>query len=74
MGYLLYIRPIIDFLKSHSRTVFAVVAYAVIVLVSLTDNYTDICLFWLLFSESICVMNGQKNLENGRIQGFQNSL
>lgn len=73
MGYLLYVRPIIDFLKSHSRTAFVAVAYAVIVLVSLTDNYTDICLFWLLFSESMCIMNGQKNSENGRIQGFQSS-
>lgn len=65
IGYLLYIRPILDFLKSNTRTAFAVVAYSVIVLVSLTDNYTDICLFWLLFSESACIIIGQDDSDNG---------
>lgn len=48
-----------EFLKTKKKELIAIIAYSIVVMVSLTDNYTDICLFWLLYAEAICIfING----------------
>ncbi|BFL47586.1 O-antigen ligase family protein [Lactonifactor longoviformis] len=57
--YLLYALPVMEFLKTKNKEIIAIVAYSIVVMVSLTNNYTDICLFWFLYAEAICIfING----------------
>ena len=59
--FLLYILPVLEFLKSNNKKFISILFYSIVVMVSLTNNYTDICLFWLLFSGSICVLKVKYN-------------
>lgn len=52
--YLVYVLPAMDFLRSRNKELVAILAYSIVVMVSMTNNYTDICLFWLLYAEAIC--------------------
>lgn len=53
---LIYVMPIIDFLRKRKNDAFTIISYAVVFFVSITDNYTCIALFYLLFSETVCTM------------------
>lgn len=53
---LIYVQPIITFFKTRFKDLFVICAWFVIFFISITNNYTDPGLFWILFSESICSM------------------
>lgn len=60
--YLIYIFPILKFIKIKNKEILSILFYSIIVMVSLTNNYTDICLFWFLFSEVICNFQKRKKI------------
>lgn len=61
--YLLYVLPVTEFLKTKNKELIAIVAYSIVVMVSLTNNYTDICLFWLLYAEAMCIFIDRSDLD-----------
>lgn len=60
-GILIYILPVIDFLKRKKTDLFTITGYALVFFVSITNNYTCIALFYILYSETVCTMCYGKN-------------
>lgn len=61
--YLIYVLPVMEFLKTKNKELIAIVAYSIVVMVSITNNYTDICLFWLLYAEAMCIFIDRSDLD-----------
>lgn len=60
---LVYVYPVWAFIRTKNKEAVTIIFWFILFFVSITDNYTCIGLFWILFSEAICSMCIKRNTE-----------
>lgn len=62
--YLVYVMPICGFIRAKEKKFFSVIAFSILTMVSITNNYCDIGLFYIMFSQSICLQEMKERVDD----------